>query len=105
MQGYKYQSEFARRYYKQGYEEGFKQGREESIKQRYEEGFKEGFRAAVLILARCRLASITPDDVAAIEAVHDLPTLTELFEALASAGSVTEVRAVLDRVVGTPHSK
>jgi hypothetical protein len=89
MQGYQYQSEFARKYYTQG----------------RVEGRVEGLRAAVLTLARCRLASITPDDVAAIEAVHDERMLTELIDALGSAGSVTEVRALLDRVIGNRRSK
>jgi hypothetical protein len=101
MQGYQYRSEFARKYYNQGREEGIEKGREEGI----EKGREEGLRAAVLRLARGRLASITPEDVAAIEAMHDEHTLTELIDALASAGSGTDVRAALDRVIGNRHSK
>ena len=54
MQGYKYQSEFARRYYNQGRTEGRTKGRE------------EGFRSAVLALARTKLETITPEDLSLI---------------------------------------
>jgi hypothetical protein len=89
MQGYEYQSEFARKYYNQG----------------REEGREDGLRAAVLRLARGRLASITTEDVAAIEALHDQHALTELIDSLGKAGSASDARVALDRVIGNLHRK
>jgi hypothetical protein len=93
MQGYEYQSEFARKYYNQGREEGREEGRE------------DGLRAAVLRLARGRLASITREDVAAIEALHDEHAFTELIDSLGKAESASDVRVALDRVIGNPYRK
>jgi flagellar biosynthesis/type III secretory pathway protein FliH len=87
MQGYQYRSEFARRYYNQGREEGHKQGHE------------EGLRNAVLALARTRLEVVTAADQAMIEAVHDEHALTELIDALARAQSPSEARAACELVV------
>jgi len=75
MQGYVYQSEFARKYYSQGLE--------------------EGLRSAVLALMRAKLDVITVDDEAAIAAVHDEQMWTELIGALGRATSALEVRAAL----------
>jgi hypothetical protein len=87
MQGYQYQSEFARRYYNQGREAG------------REEGRSEGLRNAVLTLARGRFAAVTDDEVAALTALHDGQVLNELIAALARPGTVDEARAAFDRVL------
>jgi len=42
MQGYVYQSEFARKYYSQGLEEGLEQGREQGLEQGREQGLEQG---------------------------------------------------------------
>jgi hypothetical protein len=75
MRGYVYQSEFARKYYGQGHE--------------------AGLQSAVLALLKAKLDVVTDDDQAAIEAVHDERTLTELIGLLGRATSAPEVRAAL----------
>lgn len=85
MQGYEYQSDFARKYYGQGRQEG------------REEGRQEGLQAAAISLARSKLEDLSKDDVAAIEAMHDPRELTELVTSLGHAGGVAEARAVLQR--------
>ena len=94
MQGYQYQSEFARKYYNQGHVEGLEAGRAEGR----EEGRCEGLRNAVVMLARGRFA-VTDDDTAALAAVHDEQILNELIAALAKPGTVDEVRAAFDRTL------
>lgn len=84
LQGYKYQSEFALRYYNQGHEKGREEGRNE--------GRNEGLRLAVLALAQSRLDAVTVEDHAAIEAIRDEHGLTELINALGRASSSSEAR-------------
>jgi hypothetical protein len=80
MQGYEYQSDFARKYYGQGRE--------------------EGLRAAVLALARSKLDQLSGDDLAAIEAMSDQAVLTELVTSLGQARSLAEARAAIARALG-----
>jgi hypothetical protein len=86
MQGYVYQSEFARKYLAEG----------------REEGRKEALRGVVFALLQAKLGVVTDDDNAAIEAVHDVRVLTELIDVLIRATSAAEVRAALTalRVAG-----
>lgn len=83
MQGYVYRSEFARTYYNQG----------------RSEGREEGLQAAVLALAHTKLETVTADDQAMIEALHDERILIELTGALGQARSPSEARAAFDLVV------
>jgi len=83
MQGYQYRSEFARKYYNQGRDEGRVQG----------------LRDAVLAFARARLDAVTADDQALIEAAHDEHTLTELIDALTRAQTPSEARAAFAQAV------
>lgn len=78
MQGYVYQSEFARKYYSR-------------VLQRVA---NRGCEAAC---SRCYAPSWTrsPEDEAAIEAVHDEHRLTELIGVLVRATNAIEVRAAL----------
>ncbi len=93
MQGYKYQSEFARRYYNQGLTKGRTKGRE------------EGLRSAVLALARSKLETVTAEDEAAIKALHDRRVLTELVGALGQARSASKARAALALVLARSRGK
>jgi predicted transposase YdaD len=88
LQGYKYQSEYALRYYNQGHEKGREVGRNEGR----EEGRNEGLRLAVLALARSRLEAVTDEDHAVIETIRDEHGLTELINALGRASSSSEAR-------------
>jgi len=113
MEGYEYQSDFARKYYgqgrKEGRQEGRKKGRQEGRKKGRQEGRKkgrqegrkegrqEGLRAAVVALARTKLGELPDDDLATIEAVSNQRVLTELVTLLGQARSVREARAALDR--------
>ena len=100
MQGYVYQSEFARKYYSQGLEEGRDQGREEGREQGLEQGREQGLRSAVLALMRAKLDTITTDDEAAVAAVHDERVWTELIGTLGRVTSALEVRAALAAASG-----
>jgi hypothetical protein len=94
MQGYQYQSEFARKYYGQGHEEGLKKG--------LDEGLKQGLRDAVLALARVRLDEVTAEDQAAIAALHDPLAATQLIGALAMAPTPADARVAFQLVVERP---
>jgi hypothetical protein len=83
MQGYEYQSDFARKYYGQG----------------LEKGRQAGLRTAVVALARTKLEELSDDDIAAIEAVSDQRVLTELVTSLGQVRSASEARAALDRAL------
>jgi predicted transposase YdaD len=95
MQGYEYQSDFARKYYGQGISEGLEKGRKKGKR----EGKKEGLRAAVMTLARTKLGKLSVDDLAAIETVSDPHVLTELITLLGQARSARKARAALDRAL------
>jgi len=95
MQGYEYQSDFARKYYGQGISEGLERGRKKGKR----EGKKEGLRAAVMTLARTKLGELPDDDIAVIEAVSDQRILTELITLLGQARSARKARAALDRAL------
>jgi len=111
MQGYEYQSEFARRYYGQGHEEGRKEGQEQGRKEGQEQGRKEGqeqgrkegqaqgLRAALLAVARAKLNNLTAADEVAIAALHEEYALTELVSSLSRATSARDARAVLELAV------
>ena len=91
MQGYEYQSDFARKYYGQGLEKGRQEGRQE--------GREEGLRAAVVALARTKLEALSDADIAAIEAISDQRVLTELVTSLGQVRSASEARAALHRAL------
>jgi hypothetical protein len=102
MKGYEYQSEFARKYYGQGLQtgraEGLETGRAEGLETGRAEGLEtgraEGLRAAALEVARAKVADLTPEEAAAIRALHD-EALLALISQLASAPGSAEARAVL----------
>jgi len=79
IKGYEYQSDFARKYYGQGRQ--------------------EGLRAAVVAIARAKLGNLSDDDIATIEAVSDQHILTELITSLGQARSARKARAALDRAL------
>jgi hypothetical protein len=79
MQGYEYQSDFARKYYGQGR--------------------AEGLRTAVVALARTKIENLSDADVAAIEAVSDQDILTELVTSLGQAHSARKARVALNRAL------
>lgn len=91
MQGYEYRSEFARKYYNQGHSEGQEEGRKA--------GREQGLQAAALALAHAKLETVTADDQAVIEALHDEHTLIALIGALGHGRSPSEARAAFDLVV------
>ncbi|MEZ4362963.1 MAG: Yae1 family protein [Kofleriaceae bacterium] len=90
MEGYEYQSDFARKYFNQGQQEGREAGRQE--------GREEGRVDDVLQLARLKLGHVSREDEAAIRAVHDDAKLTALILGLGRARDATEARLVLDEL-------
>jgi hypothetical protein len=98
LKGYKYQSEYALRYYNQGHDNGLSQGREEGLSQ----GREEGLRTALLLLARSRLDVVTTEDEIAIMSLHE-HALTELVGALGQASSAPDARAAFDLVIRKFH--
>jgi flagellar biosynthesis/type III secretory pathway protein FliH len=87
MEGHVYQSDFARRYYSQGLEEGREQG--------LEEGNARGLRKAVLELMHAKLDVVTAEEQASIDAIGNERVLTELIGELARTAGATEARAAL----------
>ena len=81
MQGYEYQSDFARKYYGQGRE--------------------EGLRAAALALARTKLEPLSDDDLTAIEGLSDQAVLTVLITSLGQARNLSEARVALSRALAS----
>jgi predicted transposase YdaD len=102
MEGYEYQSEFARKYVAQGREEGRKEGRSEGRSEGREEGrtvgMQEGQRAAVLALARLKVGTLSAAQAARIHALEDSAALTGLLLELGMARDAEEARAVLARL-------
>jgi flagellar biosynthesis/type III secretory pathway protein FliH len=116
MNNYVYQSEFARKYYSQGLEEGrergieegrergieegrergIEEGRERGREEGLEEGREAGLRSAVLALLRARLPAVTARDEDAVAAIRDERALTELIGALGRANDAAQLRAALD---------
>lgn len=93
IEGYQYQSEFARRFFGEGETLGVEKGRE------------AGLREAVLALARVKLEVVTERDVAAIEAMHDQRVLSELVTGLGRATTSAEARDVLAGALGYSNSR
>jgi hypothetical protein len=80
MEGYVYQSDFARKYVAQG----------------REEGRVEGLRLAILELARDKL-ELSPRDQEVLLAIRDSAVLTELAVALGRARTARQARAALEQ--------
>jgi hypothetical protein len=87
IKGYQYQSDFARKYYGQGLEEGREEGRE------------DGLRAAIVALARTKLKTVSPEDLARIAALTDVRVLTDLVSALGQARTAFGARIALTRAL------
>lgn len=88
IEGYKYQSEFARKYFTQGLEEGREQGREQ--------GREEGLGVAVVELARQKLGALSAEDEGRLAAVKDPAERTRLVLAFGRARDAAEARAIID---------
>jgi len=99
IKGYEYQSEFARKYYSQGREEGREEGRKRGREEGRKQGREEGMRAAALALARAKLVALSAADEAAIAALHDRSALSALITELGRARSAARARAALDRAI------
>lgn len=87
MQGYQYQSDFARKYDGQGREDG------------RQEGVLAGLRTALLAILRAKLGELPAEMAAALEAATDANVLTELAVALVPVQSPAEARALVDRML------
>jgi hypothetical protein len=99
MLHYEYQTDFARKYYGQGLEEGRLKGQQEGRQEGREQGQGDGLRTAVIALARAKLRTVAPDDLARIAAITDLCLLTELVTALGQARTAFGARAALARAL------
>jgi flagellar biosynthesis/type III secretory pathway protein FliH len=99
LKGYVYQSEFARKYYSQGVEAGRAEGREEGIRAGREEGRAAGLRSAIVGLVCARLPRLH-DELASRLSEQPEALLEQIAPQLGKARTGTEVRAVLDRVLG-----
>ncbi|MEZ4359288.1 MAG: hypothetical protein R3B48_03845 [Kofleriaceae bacterium] len=87
MEGYEYQSDFARKYLALGRQEGRQEGREE--------GWLRAQQHVALELARSKLA-LSLEDERAVAGVRDAAALTALIVALGGARDAGEARQVLD---------
>jgi hypothetical protein len=98
MKGYVYQSEFARKYFYQGHDEGVVKGRNEGLHQ----GREQGLRAAVAAIAVAKHVDLSPAQQAAIDTLGEAG-LTTLLRALGRARSAAAARVVLDAAVQGDH--
>ena len=98
MEGYEYQSEFARKYVAQGREEGREEGRVEGLKRGLAAGLQEGQRAAALALARLKVGTLSEAQAAGIDALEDSAALTQLLLELGMARDAEEARLALARL-------
>jgi hypothetical protein len=109
MEGYEYQSEFARKYYAQGRKEGRKEGREEGVeegvKKGREKGREEGLQMAVLAMAHAKLRAVTAEDEASVRAMHDADALEALIRELGAARGVVQARRVFNRILGVKPAR
>jgi hypothetical protein len=95
LEGYEYQSDFARKYYGQGREEGLKKGREEGLEKGLEKGREEGLRHAVLALICARLPELR-DELEARLQDRSEAELVQLITELGKAQDADGLRAALD---------
>lgn len=72
---YEYQSDFARKYYAQGFEEGLQQAREERRQQRLEKEFKDGWVISILEVLDGRGVALDAEARQRIQACADLAQL------------------------------
>lgn len=92
IKGYEYQSDFARKYYSHGLE----QGREQGLEQGREQGREQGLRRAVIALIGARLPGLR-DELERRLAGQSAARLEQLVIELGDAHDEAAVRAVLDR--------
>ena len=119
MRGYVYQSEFARKYYFAGHDEGMAKGLEKGLEEGRSKGLEEGrskgleegrskgleegrsegrlggLRSAAIAMVRAKLSSLTAEEEAAIEAIDSEGALDRLIGELARASDEAELRAAL----------
>ena len=95
MEGYAYKTDFARKYYGEGRQEGLQEGRQEGL----QEGRGNGLREAAIAFARSKIRGLSDEDVAAIGRVSRDATMTELITALGQARSKSAARAALDKAI------
>ena len=91
MKGYKYQSEFAKKHYGQGYNDGRNEGLEEARKEAHDEGRAEVGARAVLTALRVRGIDVPEAARARILAEKDPARLERWLEKAIIAASVAEV--------------
>lgn len=84
MEGYKYQSDFARKYYGQG----------------QDDGRREGLREAVFKLAQRLVPELSAQARAQIHAMEDAAAMTALFDALIASRGSSSARRVLRAHLG-----
>jgi hypothetical protein len=86
-----YLEDFAIGYYDQGLDKGLEQGLEKGL----EQGATRGLHSAVLALLQAKLGTVAAQDLAAVDAIQDQRTLTELIVTLGRATTKARVRAAL----------
>jgi hypothetical protein len=103
MKGYEYQSDFARKYYYEGHNEGLEKGRNEGLREGRAAGRrealqaarKEGLRMVVRALLR-KLVRVPTVELAAIDTIEDEAVLAELVDTLECVTEPFDARAALD---------
>ena len=103
MKGYEYQSDFARKYYYQGHNEGLEKGRNEGIETGRslgrEDARREGLRMVVRGFLRIKRARVSADELVAIDTIDDPVVLTELIDTLEHVTEPFDARAAFDIAV------
>ena len=99
MEGYRYRSPFARKYFNAGVKKGSAEGRQAGLSEGLTVGREAGLRSAVIALADTKLGSLRAGEPAAIAALHDERALTALIGALGRAQTPRAARAVLKAAI------
>jgi hypothetical protein len=95
MERYEYKTDFARKYYGQGRQEGLQEGRQEGL----QEGREKGLREAAIAFASSKIKGLSVEDVAAIGRISDDGAVTQLIAALGQARGRSAARAALTKAI------
>jgi len=90
-EGYQYQSDFAKKYYGQGRDEGIREGRDEGIREGRDEGVREGIRRSLARLLGGRGIALTAETRATIDGCQDLSTLEGWLDRATTAVTITDI--------------
>ncbi len=91
LQDYRFQSDFARRYFGMGREEGKEKGKAEGKEEGKAEGKDEGKAEAILTVLESRGVEVAPSLAARVRACHDPAQLDTWLRRAATASRIDDL--------------